>query len=328
MVNFYAMAIKDLQDEILIKKRDGSFSLIKDGQLVSPPSDELIVPQDDLLVVQEEQQNGKPTASFYFDVSDENELRQFKQHNQEKRQQMIKRYIDYKSEEIIRQAGLFKLAQKNRQIKSIVSSYLRGVRNLALAREALGKIKIEQAALDIADDWREVLLNIMQKEKHIVEEVLKSGKIPFIRKEGTKHGQAPASRTEPQKDWGVTYKKEFQAVHGNELPRAIVMGPVEELKAISLADFRKLADSPQEAAEKILEKISYLEDESLIKRAAGIKAWKESEVYKLYLTIGNLSLTQKKPVEQVILELSKAGRPYLTPVEFQAIADLNNRLSY
>lgn len=322
------MAIKDLQDEILVKDQDGSFKLLKSGQLVPPPSDDLIVPKDDLLVVQEEQLNGKPVANFYFDVSDENELRAFKNKINEKQRQAIKAYVSYKGEEIIKQAGLAKLAEQNKQLKSIIESYLRGVRNLALTKDTLSSLKSVEG---LAEDWRQVLLNLLVKEKQIMEEVLKSGKIPVVKhklEEKVKVEKKPQNKSASLAEWGIEYKKQHQIVQGNELPKSMVMGPVDELKSITLADFRKMADSPEDAAEKILEKISYLEDESLIKRAEGIKAWKQSEIYKLYLQIGNLSLAQKKPVERVIFELREAGQPYLTPIEFQAIADLNNRLSY
>ncbi len=323
------MAIKDLQDEILVKDQDGSFKVLKGNKLTAAPSDDLIVPKDDLLVIQEEQFNGKPVADFYFDVSDENELRAFKDKKQEKRGRVIRSYMRHKTEEIIRQAGLGKLAGQDAQLKGVIESYLRGLRSLALTKERLKEIKLGKEA---ASDWRQVLLDLLKKEKQIMEDILKSGKIPLVKEslaDKTKIDKQALKEKLPAEDnWGIKYQKEYQVVHSNELPKSMVMGPVEELKAISLADFRKMADSPQEAAEKILEKISYLEDESLIKRAEGIKAWKQSELYKLYLQIGNLSLAQKKPVERVIFELREAGQPYLTPVEFQAIADLNNRLSY
>jgi len=52
-------------------------------------------------------------------------------------------------------------------------------------------------------------------------------------------------------------------------------------------------EPPQEAISKIKEKIDLLGEDSLVKKAGGIKAWKESEVNKLYLELGEESNTIK-----------------------------------
>ena len=54
-------------------------------------------------------------------------------------------------------------------------------------------------------------------------------------------------------------------------------GPVEELRAITLVDFRRLSRDPSEAAMKIKDKIDLLTGESFEKRSAGIAAWTASE---------------------------------------------------
>ncbi len=314
----------NLQNEFLVKNEKGEFKLWRDGREEALPNLDLSVPQDDLLVLSEEQSGGKPVANFYFDVEDENELQHFKKQKSSVNQARWDRYIEEKAKTVISQAGLGQIKDERSQLVNIIKSYWRGWRSLALTKEALNRLKITAPVAD----WRKVLLNILQKEKKLIDKMVQAGKVPDIDVEARADKKEPA-RTEGNKiDWGVHYEKKHEVLDGKDLPKAVVMGPVEELKSLSLDDFRRMADNPKEAAEKIFEKISYLEDESLVKRAEGIQAWKKSPVYKLYLKIGGLSLKEKRPVEQIILDLKNKQQPFLSPAEFQAIADLNNRLSY
>jgi hypothetical protein len=105
-----------------------------------------------------------------------------------------------------------------------------------------------------------------------------------------------------------------------------LVGVVDEIRALTIKDFRRISQSPGEAAKRILQKIQQLEKESLTKKAEAIKAWKESDVYALYLEIGqiNLGVDMNKLVE----ERKAAGKEYLTSEEFDALLDLNEKLRF
>lgn len=105
-------------------------------------------------------------------------------------------------------------------------------------------------------------------------------------------------------------------------------GPIEEIKTMALADFRRLGSDPEKITEKIKEKINLLEEESFAKRLAGIKAWKESNVYRLYLELGDQSMEEKQPVAEVMSARQKNNQPTLTEQEFEAIVELNRELRY
>jgi hypothetical protein len=107
-----------------------------------------------------------------------------------------------------------------------------------------------------------------------------------------------------------------------------LVGPVEELREMTLVDFRRLSPDPRAAILKIREKINLLEKESITKKIAGIRAWQESEVPRLYLEISRESLTKGVPVNQVISILSSAGKSTLTNDEYQAVMELNRVLRY
>lgn len=107
-----------------------------------------------------------------------------------------------------------------------------------------------------------------------------------------------------------------------------LVGPVEELRAMTLADYRRLAPDALSCIRRLYEKIQQLGKESFSKRAQGIKAWRESETYRLYVAIGQESLQQAKTVADVIATRQQLGQPTLTDQEISYIADLNRKLRF
>lgn len=107
-----------------------------------------------------------------------------------------------------------------------------------------------------------------------------------------------------------------------------LVGPIEELREMTLIDFRRLDKNPEMATAKIKEKMRLLEKESITKKIAGIKAWQESEVSKLYLEISRESLMKGVPATQAISSRVSSGQPSLTEAEYQAIMSLARSLRY
>ncbi len=110
--------------------------------------------------------------------------------------------------------------------------------------------------------------------------------------------------------------------------RPRLTGPIEEIRSMTLVDFRRLAQTPEKIIEKILEKIELLEEESFTKKTEAIKAWKESEVYRLYLELGDQSMAERKPISEIIAQRQRLNQPTLTEEELEAIFELNQRLRY
>jgi len=107
-----------------------------------------------------------------------------------------------------------------------------------------------------------------------------------------------------------------------------LVGPVEEIRAMTLTDFRRLGEHAVACVRKVYEKIQLLSKESYTKRAEGIKAWHESETYRLYLAMGQESLLTGKTIRDIIVERQRQGQPALTEQEFSLTADLNRKLRY
>ena len=107
-----------------------------------------------------------------------------------------------------------------------------------------------------------------------------------------------------------------------------VMGPIDELKTMTIEDFRRLGNNVPMMAAKVVEKIELLADESLLKRNEGLMAWKSSPLHQLYLVVGAESLEKSMDVAHVIEEHIKKNHQVFTKEEFDAIADINRKLAY
>ena len=107
-----------------------------------------------------------------------------------------------------------------------------------------------------------------------------------------------------------------------------VMGPIEELKYLNLTNFRRLGKNGAASAAKILEKLKLLEDERYSKKLEGINAWRQSPTNKIYLIIGQASISQNKPIDVIIKERQAAGLETLSTEEFEAVLGLNRQLRY
>lgn len=110
-------------------------------------------------------------------------------------------------------------------------------------------------------------------------------------------------------------------------PMARLTGPVEELRAITIVDFRRLSKDPGEACVKIKDKIDVLAEQSYTRRTEAIAAWGASEVVRTYLELMGEGLNGL-PLKDAVAARQAAKKPYLTPEEFQAVAALSRQLRY
>jgi len=107
-----------------------------------------------------------------------------------------------------------------------------------------------------------------------------------------------------------------------------LVGPIEELTYMTVDDFRRLGKNIEEIISSLLEKIQLLADESLARKIQGIKAWKQSPVFMLYLKMSMDGIMQGKTIEQVIIDKQKEHADCLTLSEYEAIGRLNKQLVY
>jgi len=107
-----------------------------------------------------------------------------------------------------------------------------------------------------------------------------------------------------------------------------VMNPIDELRYMDLVNFRRLSPEVGKQIAKIREKINLLEEENYSRRTEGVKGWRQSPVNRLYLSLGQQSISESKPVDVIIEERKNVGQDYLTLDEFKAIMDLNKELRF
>ena len=114
----------------------------------------------------------------------------------------------------------------------------------------------------------------------------------------------------------------------NNVEERELVGPLEELKRLTLEDFRYLSDDPIVATQKIREKIVLLADESFEKGIQGIKEWKKSEINKIYLSILNDALIKHLSIDDILIKRKEERKTVLSKKEFDAISKLNQNLRF
>jgi hypothetical protein len=100
-----------------------------------------------------------------------------------------------------------------------------------------------------------------------------------------------------------------------------------ELGGITLAEFRRIARSPEEAMERLWQKLETLKQESYERWQEGAQAWRQAPLQQQYLQIVAQSFTSGRPVAEIARELHDKDPNQPTAEEIGAILLLNNRLN-
>ena len=107
-----------------------------------------------------------------------------------------------------------------------------------------------------------------------------------------------------------------------------LIGPIEELEGLAIDDFRDWSDDPSRSIKNVEKKIDNLAKVSLTKKILGIKAWKKSEMYKLYLTILNNAVLNNMSIDDVLRRFNDERKPTMSKAEFNAISQLSDKLRF
>ncbi|MFH1621329.1 MAG: hypothetical protein ABIB04_04575 [Patescibacteria group bacterium] len=105
-------------------------------------------------------------------------------------------------------------------------------------------------------------------------------------------------------------------------------GPLQELKSLTLSEFRRLAKDPLIAADKIIERINILGQESFEKRLKGIQAWQACPLQAAYMDLVSESFKTGKQVVMLAEEKRKDGKDVPSPAELSAVISLNSKLHF
>ncbi|NBS69716.1 hypothetical protein EBT31_12510, partial [bacterium] len=230
----------------------------------------------------------------------------------------------------------------------IVGKMLRGIRDQYQTRDILErdyKVKGEQlsllmqALLQAQDAYRvagDALKRVEDVRVEITDEDAQTWEEQEAKKAEekfaslTKQSQKPApavveltvGSVAPAQENGVP-KKVTDIVSGNKL-----MGPVEQLGTMTLADFRRLSTNPDEAVRKMEALLLSLQKTSYEDRVRGVLAWRKSPLATLYVTLMAESLNTGVAVAEIAARRRSQGQESLGPAEMQALARWNEKTRF
>ncbi len=100
-----------------------------------------------------------------------------------------------------------------------------------------------------------------------------------------------------------------------------------ELGGLTLAEFRRIAKSPEEAMERLWQKLETLKQESYESWQEGAQAWRQSPLQQQYLQLVTQSFSSGRPVAEIAREWHEKDPNQPTAEEIGAILLINNRLN-
>lgn len=251
-----------------------------------------------------------------------------------------------------------------RRLENIISTRLRDIRNslqvkqLLMRDEKVGGLNKSEVDADkiagiIEGVWNELREQIEGEERQRIDTITQEQKKKIEerkKRESEEHAkwfqekvksvrQEDALREQYQAAQAKTYtvvststpsastQTNKPSLDGVVAPRRM-MGVEDELGTMTWASFRLLSREPEKAAEKILQKIDTLKQESFDRWTAGIEAWKSSPMSQEYLRIVAESFAAGKPVAQLVEEKRQKDPQTPTPEEIGAIVKLNSQLQW
>lgn len=105
-------------------------------------------------------------------------------------------------------------------------------------------------------------------------------------------------------------------------------GPVEELRMLTLSDFRRLSSDPEQAILRVRDKVEVSAQEGYEYRIAAIKAWRESPVSRMYVAASRDALMAGRGIVDILADTRDRGEDTLTDAELHAIVELNGILRF
>jgi hypothetical protein len=106
-----------------------------------------------------------------------------------------------------------------------------------------------------------------------------------------------------------------------------VYSPIDELRFMTIKNFRQLSANPNRGVELIRDKIQSLAEDNYSNLAAAINAWKQSPVNRMYVELCQQALDAGQPVLKTLAQRLKQEPEFLNENEFEAIIKLNRALT-
>ncbi len=105
-------------------------------------------------------------------------------------------------------------------------------------------------------------------------------------------------------------------------------GPVDELRLLTLEDFRRLSKEPKTAMAKVLDQAELLRSQGEDQWFAAVKAWRASPLNGWYVRAMQEALSRGLDVRGLLAEKRAAGEIVPSDAEVDALTQLNGRLRF
>lgn len=246
-----------------------------------------------------------------------------------------------------------------RRLQNIISTRLRDVRNAIQVKEILAREtkvggmglppeEVERIANTIEDEYARRRASIVEEEKAKILEVqrLQEQKIAERKtREAQEHAEwfEKKVRSAQQADEARrAFFEQMRAVATGRVQKPVdttsnapaptldpvsppvrLVGLTEELEEIGLENFRRMARSPHDAAQKIIQQLDALKSESFERWTEGVQAWRSSPLQQLYLSLVGESFRAGRSVVELIEEKRKVNPDMLTAEEVGGILEVN-----
>ena len=106
-----------------------------------------------------------------------------------------------------------------------------------------------------------------------------------------------------------------------------VVGPIEELRILTIKDMRRFSSLPQKALEVVKKKLELLREDSYEDYVKGVVAWRQSPLHQRYLRLVEESLhSTGTQLSEVVAKARQSDLESLSWDEFVAIRDFNSTL--
>ncbi len=135
------------------------------------------------------------------------------------------------------------------------------------------------------------------------------------------NNQARLSRYDSNDNLKLNTAPAVKKVMRDVVSPVVEMGPIEDIGAMSLIDFRRLSPNPAEAAARLKQKLLNLKDEAYLLYLDGLAAWHNSPLFRDYISAVSLSLLKRQPLKTTMADKNK-----LQVAELEAIVKMEREL--
>lgn len=105
-------------------------------------------------------------------------------------------------------------------------------------------------------------------------------------------------------------------------------GPIDELRSLTLTDFRRLSKDPSQAATKIKDKVDLMEEQGYDKKVEAVQAWRGSALNQMYVGLTREAVLTGTSVAELLNRKRVAGEETLSDEELKAVMKLNAELRF